>query len=937
MALPTVTIYGTTLDDFLNGTVADDVLYGGPGPNVAPVADGDDWMAGGFGNDSYIVNNLADIIVEAPGEGIDTVYTSQSYKLSAEVENLISFAKKAVVLTGNAAANILDGSQTAYADQLWGMEGNDAYVLGVGDKVVELKQGTTPGTYSDPGGIDTIVAGFAVNISDDSLAAVAGGTKSIENVVLTGTVNLNIVGNAAANRLYGNNGINRIQGGAGNDYLDGGANRSALTNGDILEGGAGDDTYLWRNTNDQVIEAASSGTDTLMSYFDVDLSTNPNAIENITLLTAAVSPARGIGNKLNNVISGNEVNNQLDGREGNDTLYGNAGTDTLLGGAGDDVLDGGRGADAMTGGTGNDTYVVDSMTDRIVEILPPGGSAATEGLDTVRSAAVSIDLSVVKNSLATSTSFTTASAAAIEKIVLTGGLNLNATGNALNNYLEGNSGNNRLIGKVGDDVIVGQAGKDIIWGDEASETSPVSGNDTLYGSAGDDQVYGGMGNDTLYGGDDNDVLKGGNGDDKLYGEKGSDTLVGGDGNDLLDGGANALTVVTAGLVTTVGQGDTMTGNVGDDTYVVDSIEDRVIEGAGAGVDTVSSILGVDLSVNVNSGAKVGQLPPLAIFTSVSGLSLENITLTGAANVNAKGNAFDNKLIANGGINILEGMNGNDILDSGSDSTASGDQLFGGNGNDTYLVNSDKDTAVDIANDDDPNNGPGPGGLDTVISSVVWVLDNSIENLTLSGTGSISGAGNKQHNTIVGNSGANILNGVEGNDVLIGNGGNDVLIGDVGRDTFQFSGGSAQSLGTDTISDFAPYFSIANGTTKNLDLDRLLFDSSDLALGTTTVRYSEGTAGALGDGNVLVLKDAYGTTAMAAAAIAANAKVTTASGIFAFYNDTTEMVNVVYSTNLAGDGTEYTLAAIQNIHDLATVQTIGVAMSAFEASNFAFMA
>jgi Ca2+-binding RTX toxin-like protein len=64
----------------------------------------------------------------------------------------------------------------------------------------------------------------------------------------------------------------------------------------------------------------------------------------------------------------------------------------------------------------------------------------------------------------------------------------------------------------------------------------------------------------------------------------------------------------------------MAGGTGNDTYIVDSSGDSVTEAANAGTDTVVS------SVNYTLGA-----------------NLENLTLTGSANINGTGNSFDNTL------------------------------------------------------------------------------------------------------------------------------------------------------------------------------------------------------------------------------------------------------------------------------------------------------
>ena len=57
---------------------------------------GNDSMAGGLGDDAYVVDSTGDVVTEASGEGFDTVYTNLSYSLGANVEQLI--------LTGSAVS-----------------------------------------------------------------------------------------------------------------------------------------------------------------------------------------------------------------------------------------------------------------------------------------------------------------------------------------------------------------------------------------------------------------------------------------------------------------------------------------------------------------------------------------------------------------------------------------------------------------------------------------------------------------------------------------------------------------------------------------------------------------------------------------------------------------------------------------------------------------
>jgi Ca2+-binding RTX toxin-like protein len=64
------TITGTAGNDIIKGTTANDKMIG---------------LAG---DDQYTVDNCDDIVIEAPGEGTDTVFASHLFKLSDNVENL---------------------------------------------------------------------------------------------------------------------------------------------------------------------------------------------------------------------------------------------------------------------------------------------------------------------------------------------------------------------------------------------------------------------------------------------------------------------------------------------------------------------------------------------------------------------------------------------------------------------------------------------------------------------------------------------------------------------------------------------------------------------------------------------------------------------------------------------------------------------------------
>ncbi|MCD1618887.1 hypothetical protein K7H20_12540 [Salipiger manganoxidans] len=88
--------------------------------------------------------------------------------------------------------------------------------------------------------------------------------------------------------------------------------------------------------------------------------------------------------------------------------------------------------------------------------------------------------------------------------------------------------------------------------------------------------------------------------------------------------------------------------------------------------------------------------------------IEDLVLTGTADVRGIGNGLDNVIRGNGGANILDGGKGVD-------------RLIGGAGNDTYLVRSPGDTVVEAA---------GGGEADTVKAFRSTLLPEHVERLYL---------------------------------------------------------------------------------------------------------------------------------------------------------------------------------------------------------------
>lgn len=473
------------------------------------------------------------------------------------------------------------------------------------------------------------------------------GGSSRNDTLWGGTGNDALWGYEGNDTLYGEEGNDELIGGAGNDLLDGGTGDDMLfaeAGNDTLIGGDGNDELQAGDGNDALYGGAGhdrlfgqAGDDTLYGGDgdDVLVGFTPSNDSKQTLAGGesdndTLRGGRGddslYGGLGNDTLDGGEHNDLIFGDAGNDTLFGSAGEDELDGGAGNDSVDGGAGIDKIFGGVGNDTLWGGSGNDILVGFTPSNDS---------------------KQSLSA-----------------------------------GETDDDTMYGGTGDDYMVGAFGNDQMWGGTGNDEAQGGvGDDQLYGEEGNDRLFGGAGNDVIYGGTGDDIIVGGAASNEaalavgvsdsnfLYGGTGNDIIIGGIGNDYIDGGAGA---------------DQMEGGKGDDIYIVNSVNDVILEHAGEGYDTV-----------------------IASSNAMLGTNVEELRLLEGGNFNGTGNSGANKLIGNSQANILDGVTGADIM-------------IGGQGNDIYYVDDLGDRVIELAGE----------GNDTVLSSISHTLGAQIENLGL---------------------------------------------------------------------------------------------------------------------------------------------------------------------------------------------------------------
>jgi len=841
---------GNALANAITGNDSANQLFGLDGNDTLDGGLGIDTLTGGAGDDLYMLND-ADTVVEAVGGGYDTVRSTVTHILAANVDALVLMGTLAIdgtgnaldnSLTGNSGANVLNGG--AGNDTLIGGGGNDtasyagttgavtislaiagAQVTGgagtdtltgfsnlIGGNAGDFLTGNASANRIDGGaGADRMTGGagsdiYVVDRTDDVVVELVGGgddlvlagasytlSDNVERLTLTGTA-ISGTGNGAANTITGNDLANGLFGGGANDTLSGGLGDDMLDGGlgnDAMTGGDGDDLYVVDAGGDSVAELYQQGIDTVRASIDYTLG---NDVENLELTGAA--GRSGTGNDLSNHITGTGANDILSGGQ--------------FGGYGDDMLDGGTGADAMTGGYGDDLYVVDNLGDTTIE-------GNLQGTDLVQS---NIGWTLADN---------------VENLLLTGTGAVGGTGNGGDNVLTGNDAANLLAGNGGDDILRGRGGDDMLRGGAGADTADYAddmagvrvdlgagtatgvaiGNDVLESI---ERAIGGTGNDTLIAGasPQPDVIK----PASLHNDSPANAVSLDGLFDLAANGdiADATTVPHATIRGTGAGGyeyyaftvsaDNLTATFDiDGTSGFDSILQLYDSGFSLigsdddnGFDPGSPAF-VDSRLTYNFAAAgtyyiaVIQYPDLGVPAGET--YTLHVSLPQAAEAGSS----------------LQGGDGNDLLIGG----VGDDLLFGGVGSDTASF--ERATGSVVA---DVATSASGAGSDTF---------NSIENLT----------GSAFDDQLFGDAGANVLRGGAGADELHGNAGADLVAGDGGNDSLD---------GGDGI-DLADYSAETAAVTIDLATDT----ATGSTIGTDTLIAIEGARG--GSGNDTLIASSAG--------------------------------------------------------------------------------
>ncbi|MFS2036053.1 calcium-binding protein [Polaromonas sp. CT11-55] len=350
---------GNALDNTLTGNGSNNVLVGGFGNDTLMGGAGDDLLDGATSDVVKVVQTASSATTYL------TRYFNQGFGSGQAISEVVSTVDS-IIRAGRLGENLQVQGTTA-VDKVYVGAGTtvDATSLGGGSDEIYLTGRLQDYGLSTAGStlVLTRTAGLAARQSELIKVAAGTGTLNDKLVFLDGAINTLDLKTAIASGAAPVLDATRRSNPADTGFV------VASQGADTMMGGTGNDSYTADDAGDVIVENAAEGTDLVQSY--IASYTLPANVENLDLAGAAA--INGVGNGLNNSITGNS---------GNNILYGGFGNDTLMGGAGDDVLDG------ATGDVVKVVQTASSATSYLTRYLnqsPGGGQVIGEVVSTVDS------------------------------------------------------------------------------------------------------------------------------------------------------------------------------------------------------------------------------------------------------------------------------------------------------------------------------------------------------------------------------------------------------------------------------------------------------------------------------------------------------------------------------------------------------------------------
>lgn len=573
------TLDGSWGDDVVEGGGGNDELLGGLGNDTVVGGIGEDRMVGGTGNDTYWVDSAADVIEEQAGQGTDSVISTVSYTLSANIETLrlspipTGVSSPLLVGIGNDLDNtiVVDGGTFGFRPrfQLFGMGGDDLLVGGNALTGDTLDGGQGNDTLRGGAGNDLLIGGAGADLleggNQNDRASYVSSAVGVEVSLQTGTGRFGdaqgdrligvegLIGSALADRLTGSTGANRLDGDAGRDQLFGLGGNDSLLGGlgaDNLQGGADADSLDGGDGYDLLIGGAGidilfggDGEDILVVDRDDVSISGGGGYDYLRADSSTISQGFQFA------VAGSRIE-YIDSNNGAD-LFDNRGTIVddfveINGHAGNDTLLGGDGSEWFDGGFGSDTFVfTGTLADYTVNPNLDGWTGWTAvinrttgqydwmfGVETLQFA----DVAVADPTLSAHRTGTNAA----ETISGTDGADV-LIGGGQADRLVGGGGNDALFVNSTTTTVEGGDGWDVVY---AGNGLGTAGLRIDLAASGVEQVWGGIGDDRVDARGAPSAFTGPSSSIALHG--GNDTMVAGAYSLTFDGGAGTDTFVLSG-------------------------------------------------------------------------------------------------------------------------------------------------------------------------------------------------------------------------------------------------------------------------------------------------------------------------------------------------------------------------------------------------------